>query len=326
MVWPLCTTVPMRDKVEKIARLTGDPVPAWKAEGDPFSATDLTYDDVTLTARTIGSIVVFSLEYAQDAIGGPAAIEDAIAAAMARSVDEAILFGQLAAGDEPQAGNMASPCPLGVLQNLLTNLPGNVLGGDAAGTTQTATTMYREIQQLLYKMYRANEGVSAIVSNDALREVYVDAYDSTGQPNGLALGRFSVIYATPPCVITPRSPFQASCAVLEHLWLTRPYVPKARTLTGQPLRMPDNIARIQWNTTNMIESFTRGAMTDVATDVFAGDWSQVLVGSRMSIQLRTLGERYAESGQLAILAAGRFDVQLARPAAMAAFRYLKGAA
>src|SRR6266851_8398013 len=54
------------------------------------------------------------------------------------------------------------------------------------------------------------------------------------QPNGLALGRFSVIYATPPCVITRRSPVQGSCAVPEHLCLTRPYVPKARTLALQP--------------------------------------------------------------------------------------------
>ena len=42
-----------------------------------------------------------------------------------------------------------------------------------------------------------------------------------------------MIYATPPCVITPRSPVQAPCAVLEHLWLTRPYVPKARTLGSE---------------------------------------------------------------------------------------------
>jgi transposase len=48
--------------------------------------------------------------------------------------------------------------------------------------------------------------------------------------NGLALGRFSMIYVTPPCVITPRSPVQGSRAVPEHLCLTRPYVPKARTL------------------------------------------------------------------------------------------------
>lgn len=42
---------------------------------------------------------------------------------------------------------------------------------------------------------------------------------STGRrrrrPNGLALGRFSVIYATPPCVITPKSPVQGSRAVQE---------------------------------------------------------------------------------------------------------------
>ena len=50
-------------------------------------------------------------------------------------------------------------------------------------------------------------------------------------PPGLALSRFSVIYATPPCVITPRSPVQGSRAVPELLCLTRPYVPKARTLT-----------------------------------------------------------------------------------------------
>jgi hypothetical protein len=54
------------------------------------------------------------------------------------------------------------------------------------------------------------------------------------QPNGLALGRFSVICATPLRVITPRSPVQGSCAVPEYLCLTRPYVPKARTLTPEP--------------------------------------------------------------------------------------------
>ena len=44
--------------------------------------------------------------------------------------------------------------------------------------------------------------------------------------NGLALSRFNVIYVTPPCVITPRSPVQGSRAVQEHLCLTRPYVSK----------------------------------------------------------------------------------------------------
>src|ERR1700704_2256039 len=58
--------------------------------------------------------------------------------------------------------------------------------------------------------------------------------EASRRANGLALGRFSVIYATPPCVITPRSPVQGSRAVPEHLCLTRPYVPKARTLRTPP--------------------------------------------------------------------------------------------
>src|SRR5437868_14763492 len=59
-------------------------------------------------------------------------------------------------------------------------------------------------------------------------------HPSRAWPNGLALSRFSVIYATPLCVITPRSPGQGARGVQEHLCLTRPYVSKARTLARSP--------------------------------------------------------------------------------------------
>ena len=48
--------------------------------------------------------------------------------------------------------------------------------------------------------------------------------------NGLALSRFCVIYITLRCVTNPRPPVQRLCAVPELMCLTRPYVPKARTL------------------------------------------------------------------------------------------------
>jgi hypothetical protein len=57
------------------------------------------------------------------------------------------------------------------------------------------------------------------------------------RPNGLALGRFSVIYATPPCVINPKVPSSGSRAAPEYLCLTRPYVPKARTLSVRPTKV-----------------------------------------------------------------------------------------
>ena len=65
-------------------------------------------------------------------------------------------------------------------------------------------------------------------------------------------------------------------------------------------------------------------MSGVATDVFAGDFHQVIIGTRMDITLQMLTERYAEQGQVAFLCHFRGDVQLARPRAMCCYRYLGG--
>ena len=92
-----------------------------------------------------------------------------------------------------------------------------------------------------------------------------------------------------------------------------------------PVRMPDVLKGVPWLVSNVIPSYTRGTMTSRATDVFAGDFSQVLIGQRMDVTLRVLTERYAENGQVGLLAYWRGDVQVARPAALAAYRALQGA-
>jgi HK97 family phage major capsid protein len=66
-------------------------------------------------------------------------------------------------------------------------------------------------------------------------------------------------------------------------------------------------------------------MTNRATDLICGDFSQLLIGQRMAIELRSLTERYAENGQVAFLAYWRGDVQVARPKAFSVYRYLQGA-
>ena len=67
-------------------------------------------------------------------------------------------------------------------------------------------------------------------------------------------------------------------------------------------------------------------MTTRATDVFVGDWSQLLIGQRLDFTVQTLTERYAENGQIGIVAHWRGDVAPARPRAFAVYRYLQGAA
>jgi HK97 family phage major capsid protein len=114
-------------------------------------------------------------------------------------------------------------------------------------------------------------------------------------------------------------------AIISNVALQQQYAGMVNTLYD-PIRMPDVLARVPWLTTNTIPSFTRGTMSGRATDVFAGDFSQVLIGERMSLEVKVLTERYAELGQVGILAMWRGDVQVARPKALACYRALQGAA
>ena len=41
-------------------------------------------------------------------------------------------------------------------------------------------------------------------------------------------------------------------------------------------------------------------MTSRATDVFAGDFSQVMIGQRLDLTIKVLTERYAENGQVGL--------------------------
>ncbi len=100
----------------------------------------------------------------------------------------------------------------------------------------------------------------------------------------------------------------------------------ATDTTGQPLAIPPALEDIARFESNQIPNYTQGTMTDRATDVFVGDFSQLLIGSRLSIQLRPLGDLYAGNGQAGVMAIARIDVQPARPAAFAVYRALQGAA
>ena len=272
------TIVPMGSKVEQLARLTQDPAPVFRNEGNAIPATDPAFDNVTLTATSLGTIVVCSVELLQDAPNASEVVQNALAKAMALEIDKAALFGQLGAtgtNDEGAAYGLASPYPKGLMKNLVDYNSGSQIVGSfpTNGTAQTAATPYLEMLAVLYKVLRSNENPSAIVSNTAL----VQQYD----------GMLDTMY--------------------------------------NPVRKPDSLAKLPWMTTNSIPSYTRGTMSNRATDVFCGDWSQLLVGQRLGLQLRVLTERYAELGQVGLLAFWRGDVAVARPTAFAAYRGLQGA-
>lgn len=91
---------------------------------------------------------------------------------------------------------------------------------------------------------------------------------------------------------------------------------KAKTTDGQyvtPPTMLEGIARLTSNQvpTNLVQG-TSGA---VASDIFTGDWRQLLIGVRTSLQIEVMTERYADTGQLGFLAWFRGDVAVGRPGA-----------
>ncbi|MEZ0580395.1 phage major capsid protein [Nocardioides sp. MH1] len=264
--------VPMDAKTVQIGRLTGDPTAAFRAEGSTITASDPTFDNVTLDAKTMSALVVGSLEWFQDAENVDEIVTNAVASAIALQLDLAALYGGITAG--AGAINLATPPnPRGVLGTLNAVAPSSVLGGATNGTTQTAASFYNELIDLIYTPRNFNEEPNALIWSPKAEQQYAKAYDTT----------------------------------------------------GQPLQAPAAFTELARHRTNQVPSYTQGTMTSRATDVFVGDWSQLLIGQRLDLTIQTLTERFAENGQVGIVAHWRGDVGLARPRAFAVFKALQGA-
>ena len=87
--------------------------------------------------------------------------------------------------------------------------------------------------------------------------------------------------------------------------------------TGQPLRRPDAIAEFPFLSTTQIRTDRdQGEAEGVAANAYVGDFSNVIVGVRPSLQVRfhVLTERYATPAfQVGLLAYLRADVAYAHP-------------
>jgi HK97 family phage major capsid protein len=258
-------------------RRTVDGAAAFRTEGSTVTASDPVFDNVTLTAKTLSALVVGSIEWFQDAPNVDQIVSEAIARAIALTLDQQALFGGITTGGE--TGSTAfnttfpnPPNPTGVLSNLLTNASSSVLGGAANGTAQTAASFWNESIDTALQPTLFNETPNAVLWSPVMQKWYAKTYDST----------------------------------------------------NQPLNRPPVLDQFQFLSTNQIPaSFTQGTATTSMSDVFAGDWTQLIIGQRLGLTVQTLVERYAELGQIGIIAHWRGDVALTRPRAFSVYRYLK---
>lgn len=267
------TVIPMDAKTVNIGRLSGDPTVAFRTEGTQIASADPTFDNVTLTAKSLDGFVKTTREWMQDAEDGDEIIVNALADQLALRIDLAALYGGVTSG--AGAINLATPPnPRGVLATLQAVLAGNVLGGATNGTALTATKVYDEIIDTIFKVRTSNEEPNAILWSPKLAQQFAKAYDTT----------------------------------------------------GQPIRMPSAVEELERYVTAQIPSYTQGTMANVATDAFVGDWSKLLIGERLQLEVEVNTQLYAETGEIGIFIHWRGDIAPARPAAFAVYRALGGAA
>jgi HK97 family phage major capsid protein len=186
---------------------------------------------------------------------------------------------------------------------------GGVVAGGETGATGFNTT---------FPTPPNPQGVLANLLANASTSVLGSGANGTAQT---ALSWWNEVLDT---IYTPRDNNEAPNAMLWNSKLARQYA-KAYDSQGRILTPPPDVDGLQKYITNQIPSFTQGTMTTRATDLFVGDWSQLLIGQRLDFQLQTLTERYAELGQIALVATWRGDVAITRPKAFAVYRYLQGA-
>jgi HK97 family phage major capsid protein len=87
--------------------------------------------------------------------------------------------------------------------------------------------------------------------------------------------------------------------------------------TNQPLQPPPRLASIPRLVSTAVPiDETQGSASN-ASSIFLGDFTQVIFGLRTDLTVTLLQERFADNGQFAFIAWMRFDVALARPAALA---------
>jgi HK97 family phage major capsid protein len=87
--------------------------------------------------------------------------------------------------------------------------------------------------------------------------------------------------------------------------------------TGQPLMPPPRVANVPVLVSTSVPVNETQGTSNNASSIFMGDFAEVLIGLRTSLQIQVLQERFAEVGQIGFIAWMRADVALARPGAIA---------
>jgi HK97 family phage major capsid protein len=152
--------VPMKTASLSMVRVTGDPTPSWRIEGDDVATSEPVFGGVNFNARSLAVMVPISKELLADAANAAEIVESVLFSAMALEFDRAVLDGD---GVRKPKG----------IRN--TTGVGTLSVAGAASTLKFAEAIGSVLQQ--------NETPTGIVLHPRTFSAAVDrAVDSTNQP------------------------------------------------------------------------------------------------------------------------------------------------
>jgi len=182
-------TVIMDSQTLRMARLTGDPIAAWRNENAAVGGTDPTFDAVTFTARSLACKVAISRELLADAANLSEVLLSAFAKSMAVTLDSAILQGS---GTAPEPTGVLNTAGIGAYANANYDTWDGLLAGTLAMQNANAPdpsaaimtpTAWNAIQGQKDSQGRYLEPPSALASLPLLA--------TTGAPADILLGAWS---------------------------------------------------------------------------------------------------------------------------------------
>lgn len=126
------TIVPLSSDDVTLAKITGDPTPAWRNEHDVIASSDITFGAVRFQAKSLAVLVKASRELIEDAANFGQVLAHSLAEKFALTLDQAALYGS---GTAPE--------PLGLLSQITNNGTYPVAGINSYDPLVNAVAMVR---------------------------------------------------------------------------------------------------------------------------------------------------------------------------------------
>lgn len=195
-------------------------------------------------------------------------------------------------------------------------------------TAKTLAVIVRVSREAVEDTELETELTKAFGASFALAFDYASLYGPTGGDGPVGLKNVSTVTKTPLATNGATPTWDNLVDSVGRLRDVNEY-PNAQILSDRTARTlakikdsnqnyvgpPAYLDEVQRLTTAQVPNNLTVGTSSNCSDIFTGDWSQLLLGVRTDITVTALKERYMDAGQIGFVCWFRGDVQVARPAA-----------